>query len=285
VTTYVDLKKLATPVRPGAIEETERLRGDTTFRFESVPYAFYAYSVGFALGPTLTEMHGDVHAAVSRHKLPIAWTALLFGTLAVAGLRWAGRQGGWRALELVFYLAAPIIATLLLNWQNAKAFNVRYVLVGLPMYLTLIVLGVEGLGNRRRSMVAVWLVLATNAWALVNYYTDPRRQKEDVRAATRAVETRIQPGECIFAPTVGQIVAHYQTTATPLHFVNRQPPGLMDRQMADLFSSCSAFWYLRARPWVDDPDGRVLSTIESRYRRGDVLEFSGVTAIYFVPKN
>jgi hypothetical protein len=288
VTTFVDFGKLATPVQPGELGEAERLRGDTTFRFEAVPYAFYAYSVGFALGPTLAEMHGDIRAAVTRNLVPVAWTALVFGTLAVLGLRRAsGGSGGsaWRACELVLYILVPIAATMLLNWQNAKAFNVRYVLVGLPMFLTLVALGIEGAGRSRRSMIAGLLALGTCALALFNYYGDPARRKEDVRAATRAVEARMQPGECIFAPTVWQIVAHYQTGGAPLHYIYREPAGMMERQLDALHSSCSSFWYLRARPWVDDADGRVLSAIESRYHRDDEMTFPGVTAIHFVRKN
>ena len=289
VTTYVDFGKLATPVQPGAIGDEQRLRGDTTFRLESVPYALYAYSVGFALGPTLAQMHGDLRAAMWEHRVAIAWTALLFGTLAVAGLarshrRDAGGEGVWRAVELVLYVAVPLFATMLLNWQNAKAFNVRYVLVALPMYLTLIAAGIEGLPRAWRYGAAVAL-LATCAVSLANYYTDPGRQKEDVRAATRAVEARIQPRECIFAPTIWQIVAHYQTTNTPLHYIYREPAAAMERQLDDLFVSCPSFWYLRARPWVDDADGRILSTLESRYRRAEAMELPGVTAIHFVSKN
>jgi hypothetical protein len=282
VTTFVDLKKLATPVQPGALDETERLRGDTTFRVESIPYTFYAYSVGFALGPSLREMHSGVPAAVARHKLPIAWTALLFGSLAVVGAWRAKRVGNWRVIEMLLYIGVPLIGTLLLNWQNAKAFNVRYVLIGLPIYLALVGLGIDAIGRGWRRAMAAALVLATCAVSLANYYTDPSRRKDDVRAATRAIEARLQPGECIFAPTVWQIVAHYQTTHAPLHYVYGDHPAVMKRQLEELFSACPSFWYLRARPWVDDPDGHVLSAIESRYARSDELEFPGVTAIHFV---
>ena len=289
VTTFVDFGKLATPVLPGGLEETERLRGDTTFRFESVPYAFYAYSVGFSLGPTLREMHDDVHAAVARHAVPIAWTALLFGSLALAGCVRAGRRtdgrgGAWRTVELVLYIAVPLVATLLLNWQNAKAFNVRYVLAGLPMYLTAVAVGIHGLGNRRAGLAGM-LVVVTCAAALANYYADTGRRKEDVRAAVHAVEARLRPGECIFAPTVWQIVEHYQTAGAPLHYIYRDPPGLMDRQLDTMFSSCSSFWYIRARPWVDDADGKVLAAIESRYTRAEAMEFPGVSVLHFVAKN
>ncbi|HEX6790978.1 MAG TPA: glycosyltransferase family 39 protein [Candidatus Krumholzibacteria bacterium] len=287
VTTYVDFGKLATPVRPGELAETERLRGDTTFRIESIPYAFYAYSVGFALGPTLAEMHGDLDRVLSGHRGAIAWTALVFGTLALFGVRRALRRddGAWRALEPVLYVAVPLAATLLLNWQNAKAFNVRYVLVGLPMYLALVGLGIAGGKRRDGTIIAGALVLATTAVALRNYYTDPARWKEDVRGATRAIEARLAPGECIFAPTVFHIVAHYQETGAPLHYIYRGNRELTDREFRELFAACPSFWYLRARPWVDDADGYVLSTLESKYRRDAVMEFPGVTALHFVPRN
>jgi 4-amino-4-deoxy-L-arabinose transferase-like glycosyltransferase len=289
VTTYVDLEKLATPVRPGAIGAAERLRGDTTFRWESVPYAFYAYSVGFALGPTLSEMHGDLNQTLENHRAPIVWTAVLFGSLGLAGIAWCSRRRGggdpWRGIELALYIAVPLVATLLLNWQNAKAFNARYVLIGLPMYLALIAAGIQSLASRRLALLGGGLVLGTCALSLGNYYTDPARQKEDVRGATRAVEARVAPGECIFAPTVWQIVAHYQTTHTPLHYIYREPAGVMERQFGDLFASCPSFWYLRARPWVDDADGHVLATLDARYRRDQTMEFPGVTAIHFVSKN
>jgi protein-S-isoprenylcysteine O-methyltransferase Ste14 len=287
VTTYVDFGKLATPVEPGALATSQRLRGDTTFRWEAIPYTFFAYSAGFALGPTLAEMHGDLGAALAHHRAAIAWTALLFGSLGVAGLYalCAPPKGSaWRGTEVMLYILVPLVATLLLNWQNAKAFNVRYVLIGLPMYLAVLAAGIYRL-RREPRVLAMIFVLTTTAIALFNYYTDPSRQKEDVRDATRAVETAIKPGECIFAPTVWQIVAHYQKTPAPLHYVYREPAGMTERGLQDLYSSCPSFWYLRARPWVDDPDGSVLAAIEARYHAVEEMNFPGVRVIHFSSGN
>jgi 4-amino-4-deoxy-L-arabinose transferase-like glycosyltransferase len=288
VTTFVDFNRLATPVLPGDLEAAERLRGDTTVRAEAIPYALYCYSVGFTLGPSLRELHEDasVAAIIRRHAAPVAWSALLFGALACAGLAAAGRgaaHGRSRArIEPLLYVFLPLLATLALNWQNAKAFNVRYVLVGLPMYLALVAAGIAGLGRPRWLSPAAGLaVLATLGISLQNYYGDPRYAKEDVRAATRAVESRLAPGECIFAPTVWQIVGHYRRTDAPVHYVYRDPPHLMERQLAEMDAACAGVWYVRARPWVDDADGAVLAALESRYRRGETLEFPGVSVIHF----
>lgn len=287
VTTYIDFGKLATPVRPGQLDAAERLRGDTTFRIESVPYAAFTYSVGFTLGPSLRELHDvtSIGGVAAKHAPVVAWVALLFGGLVLLGIvRGARTHGRWPVLETILYVVIPLAATLVLNWQNAKAFNVRYVLVGLPMYLALVAVGIDLLRPRARA-VAGALVLATCAWSLWNHYADPRYAKEDVRAAVRAIDARIVPGECIFAPTVWQVVERYHATPAPVRFVFREPSGrLMQDELARLVVQCSGLWYVRARPWVDDADGRILSEIDARYVRKETLEFPGVSAIHFLRK-
>jgi hypothetical protein len=286
LSTYVDLGRLATPVRPGQLDAGERLRGDTTFRAESIPYAAFAYSVGFTLGPSLRELHQEpsIQRVLARHGVVVAWVGVVFGTLAVLGVaRGARAYGRWAVAEPLLYIAVPLVATLALNWQNAKAFNVRYVLVGLPMYVALVAVGIASL-RRRREWLAGGLVVATCAASLWNYYFEPRYAKEDVRGAVRTVATRLAPGECIFAPTVWQIVGRYAPPGVPIHYVYAEPPSVVQDQLARLFVQCDSLWYLRARPWVDDADGRVLAEIDARYVRGEALEFPGVSAIHFTRK-
>lgn len=287
VHTYVDFSRLATPVMPGDIDPGQRLRGDTTVRWESIPYAAYAYSVGHTLGPSLRELHGDAALAgvTRRHATTVAWVGCLFAALLAAGCVRGVRRFGWGSvLEMAAFVVIPLAGTMVLNWQNAKAFNARYVLVGLPAYLALVGVGIEAAG-RARSWIAAALVVATCGVSLDNLYFDARYAKEDVRGAVRGVETRIGANECIFAPTVWQIVAHYQRTDAPLHYVYRDAPAVMDRQLNATFKECESLWYIRARPWVDDADGRVLDAIESRYTSTETLEFPGVAAIHFIRKN
>lgn len=270
VTTFVDFGRLATPVVPGELGAEERLRGDTTFRIESIPYTAYAYSVGLALGPSLRELHGEASlpSVLKRHAPVVAWVVLVFGLAGAAGLRSARRATGWGGtLELAAYIVIPLAATLALNWQDAKAFNVRYVLVGLPAFVAFLAAGVGSLRGTRRVLAAA--LLATCAASLGNHYFNPRFAKEDVKRALAEVERRLQPGECIFAPTVWQAVQHYRTVEAPLHRVYAAHPESSARRLEELLDGCATFWYLRARPWVDDPDGRVRDAID---RRCDALE-------------
>lgn len=279
LTTYVNFERLATPVLPGELTDTERLRGATTFSPEAVPYAAFAYSVGFSLGPSLRELHENSTMAgvMSKHGGIIAWVAVLFGGLALAAIvdLLRSRRGG-RLWELLSYILIPLAATLLLNWQNAKAFNVRYVIVGLPMYMALLACGAVALGSWR-GRIALVLVVATNALSLVHYYADPAYAKEDVRDAVHAVEKRMQPGDCIFAPTVWQIVQHYRTGNEPVHYIFPGVPGEKTTQLQGLFDACPVFWYIRARPWVADPRGRLVGAIEAKYEATESLEVPGVS--------
>jgi hypothetical protein len=60
---------------------------------------------------------------------------------------------------------------------------------------------------------------------------------------------------------------------------------MTERQLQDLYSSCPSFWYMRARPWVDDPDGSVLAGIEARYHAVAEMNFPGVRVIHFSSGN
>ena len=285
--TYIDIKRLVTPVAPGELEDAERLRGATTFSWLSVPYTMYTYSVGFSLGPSTRELHQrhDLSSVFRGHWLEVCWVVVLFGVVGLMGLRTAVRNRlRWR--ELCLYLLVPIACTLVLNWQNAKPFNVRYVLLGFPAFVCLLAAGLGGLGKWVGKAAAL-AVLATLVVSTGNYYFNGRYARDDVKRATGYVERRIADGECIFAPTVANIVARYATRNDPILGVYQRawtPKERVDAQMSRLFAGCNAFWYVRARPWVDDADGYVWDQISSRYRQVEVANFDGVTVIHFERK-
>lgn len=276
--TYVDFSRLATPVLPGELDSGERLRGTTTFRVEAIPYAAYAYSAGLSLGPSLRELHGDaaLTGVVRRHAPTVALVALAFGVAFLAGARALRRRGGWRLVcEVAGYILIPLAATMVLNWQNAKAFNVRYVIVGLPAFVAFLAAGVASLRAWRGWVAGA--MLALSAVSLGNHYFASAFAKEDVKRAVAAVESRMDAGDCIFAPTVWEVVLHYLDRDAPVHYVYGDAPEATQRRQLDaLFVECPSFWYVRARPWVDDPDGRVLSEVQRRCDALESLHFPGV---------
>ncbi|MCH7549965.1 MAG: glycosyltransferase family 39 protein [Candidatus Krumholzibacteriota bacterium] len=288
VYTFIDVSDLVTPVRPGAIETDERLRGETTFSMAALPYTFYSFSVGFTLGPGLSELHDNatVVETLRNYRITIGWVALLFGSLATLGaVRLWRREPVW--FELLLYLLVPLLATFALSWQNAKAFNVRYVLLALPAWLVLLSAGVRALPFRMRWLSGA-AVAATTIASLWNYEFVGRYAKEDVRGAVRYIEEQPEAYDCIFAPTVWQIVEHYAQAGAPVEQLFRRtwlPMDRVDAQLDELFAACNTFWYIRARPWVDDPDGYALDMVRDRYREMEVEEFNGVTIFLFEARN
>jgi hypothetical protein len=282
----IDFGKLVTPVQPGELDTTQRLRGDTTFSPAAIPYAFYAFSTGFSLGPSLRELHEDVNVrnVVREHAVAVVWVALLFGGLAALGVRRLFLTGGpW--FHVLLYIGVPFALTLVLNWQNAKAFNVRYVLFAMPAFVCLVALGVDGLRPRLRSL-SFALVVLTLAISLGHYYFDGRYAREDVRSAAREVESHIEPGDCVIVPTVFEVFEHYFTRPNPVRPVfasARIPRESVDRQLASALAECDGVWYVRAREWANDPDGYILDSLGQRMTPLQTIEFDGVTVFRFVP--
>ena len=221
--TFIDVTKLVTPVMPGEIETTERLRGDTTVAPEVVPYAFYTFAVGFSLGPSLRDLHGDVTVAtVMRQWWPVLlWVGLLFGGLFVAGLVALRRQ---RVLfTVLLYLLVPLACTLLLNWQNAKAFNARYILTSLPVFVCVIAAGITVLPHVV-ARAAFAFVAVTLMFSMGNYYFDGRYAREDVRGAAALMDSRATGDECILAPSVTGVFEYYYEGSAPVR-VGFRPDG------------------------------------------------------------
>jgi len=176
-------------------------------------------------------------------------------------------------LELFAYLLVPFACTLVLNWQNAKAFNARYVLVALPAWVVLLSLGFVRLGSvRRRVWAAGFAVLV--AVSLGNLYFNPRYAREDVRAAVRYVEERGGSAPCLLAPTVWHVARLYAPPqATVLEYYRE---GDRDAQIDRVVATCNTLWYIRCRWWVDDPDGYLLERLREAYPQQQLIEFPGV---------
>ena len=185
----------------------------------------FAYSVGFTFGAAVARApRRDIarRRGGEKHGGVIAWVGVLFGcTLAVRpGARRSHSTGAGRSSNPCSYIGDSVSGHAgAFNWQNAKAFSVRYVLVGLPMYLALIASSAlhpcDASFDRVCGRSA--LVTVTRAASLWNYYQNPlyakgRRSRPPCarwkRASSRASASS--------PPTVWQVVQHYQApVATP----------------------------------------------------------------------
>ncbi|UCH82911.1 MAG: glycosyltransferase family 39 protein [Candidatus Latescibacterota bacterium] len=279
----IDVQKLVTPVKPGEIVDTQRLRGETTITASAIPYLFYTFSVGYSLGPSLRDLHRspELSAVIGKYWLPILWVAVLFGALFAAGW-WRLVRSDLPWIQVALYLLVPLGLVLILCWQNAKAFNVRYLLVSLPVYLCVIAVGVQALGTRVKNAATV-LVVGTMVVSLGLYYNHDRYAKEDVRGAVDYIEQNEAADQCILVPTVTEVFDYYYDGPNPVRTV-WTPWGTtrdqVEERLEKALAECRIFWYVNAREWDHDRDGYIREYLGSKYTvRRTVGGFAGVEII------
>ncbi|MBI4720705.1 MAG: hypothetical protein HY770_05715, partial [Chitinivibrionia bacterium] len=284
----IEVKKLVTPVLPGELETTERLRGGTTISWTAVPYALYVFNAGFTLGPSLRYLHehAGMSDVVREHLRWILLVGGTFGLLALAGFVSLVKDGRyWK--EIAIYLLLPLAFTALLCWQNAKAFNARYLILALPAWLCVLARGALGIRPAAARILLCALAAGLSLASIGNYYFNGEYGREDVRGAAKYLAARADGDECILAPTVKEVVAHYLETPRTIQSVFA-PPGTpratVEARLDRAIGECRSLWYVRARPWVDDSSGYLLQGLESRYAVEEVREFDGVRLIHFVER-
>ena len=126
----------------------------------------------------------------------------------------------------------------------------------MPGFAVLLSLGVESLGRWRT--VGTVAVLALFGLSLVNFYTDPRYDKEDVRSALQYVRTSSFDDEPV--AVVGQGLAaavHYGDGLDLRRLIGCGPRNEGDRRdrapevgLSELRSE-PVFWLLVSRDWRD----------------------------------
>jgi uncharacterized membrane protein len=242
----------------------ERLRGELTLSRWSYPYAIYAFSAGYSLGPSLRELHEvtSVGGLVVRYWPAFAAAAALFGGLLVSGAVRSAREG-----RLGLFLAVLVVATAsvtLITAYNVKVFNVRYLMCAFPLYLALAVYGLPA-GRRARILVcaavAVFMLVSD-----ANYLFDPKYSREDVRDAARMVSIDEAAGDLIVAPAVEAVFTHYYRGSNTVAFIDplRLGQTRIEEAVSGYFEIHPRIWYLRSRSWDKDP-GAVLPAALQRY--------------------
>jgi uncharacterized membrane protein len=281
----IDVPSLVTPRSPGEIPVENRLRGETTFTPGAVPYLFYTFSVGFTLGPSLRDLHAvtSMASVVRQNWGVILWVGILFGGLVVAGFRWFLRQDR-KWTQLALYLLLPLGFVLLITWQNAKAFNVRYVFVSFPAFICLIAAGIGSFRPVVKRILSA-LVFVTLLVSAGNYFFNGRYAKEDVRGAAKYLEETAGDNDCMMVPTVTDVFQYYYKRHNPVHAF--YAPAVRTQaeareRLETVFEDCDTIWYLRTRVWDQDPNGYLMDALTSAYGETSPMEsFDGVTLFRF----
>jgi len=265
------------------------LRGLPSFAWPAIPYTFFAFSVGYTLGPSLRLLHAHQGLAALLPFAPVlALVGLAFGTLAVFGLKALARRG----FALFLLAGALVVPMAFVTWfalQNFKTFHPRYLGTGFPGWIVLLAAGFAALARPWRVVVG-GLVVVLCALSLANDYFVPAYGKEDFRAAATFLRAELAPGDSLVAAGNHSPLDYYWRDRVPGDRAPRpsvfwlgyaEDARLLPRFVPLVNRTGGATWVVVSRPENEDPAGRFIPWLEARYRP-EVHPFAGVT-VYRIP--
>jgi uncharacterized membrane protein len=246
----------------------------------TIPYTFFAFSVGFSLGPSLKELHESRSLdSLLSHSWTLVPTAVLFASLFVIGLRRL-RQDKDRASFLLLWLGVPIIgAFTVASMTTYHVYNTRYVALVLPAYLIILAVGLAGIRRRQIRVSLLASLLVVNSISLYNYYFDARYARADVRAAAKYLEAGGQSRDIILSVGNSTALRYYYKGGLPIEIVDAR--GADDRVLAENLQKVAKdhdrLWLVDIRGWETDREGKAKAALEKIYGPVEPKRFPGVT--------
>jgi hypothetical protein len=250
-----------------------------------LPWAFWTFSFGYTLGPSLLELHLERSAAaLVRHAPVLTLGALAVGSGIVLGLRAAVARG--RGTCALGVLAIPIALVVFLAVREVKTFHPRYLVACFPVLLAVLAAGWSLPGKLARGSGLVALGLA--ALSLANLYFVAAYAKEDSRGAARLVREREEPGDAVvviysFRPFEHYFAGEGGGTAR-LHNVHKRFLATDDQirvHVADARKGSRRVWLVLSRWWDVAPEERILGIFEETLDEKRRWEMHGVKVLLF----
>jgi mannosyltransferase len=257
-------------VESGALElgsppATAPMRGETTAPLLGIPYAYFVYSVGYSLGPSLRALHGRISFDLFRPQLPILLlTAIAFSVTCLWGVLRLARLGPAGQLW-IWLLVVPVLLTYGIALRNLKVFNPRYAAAAFPAYLVAVSEGV--LAPRRRGLR--WLlgaaVFVPTGVSLAQYNLVSDYWKDDARSAAAFLRAEARPGDAVFVIGTDEILQYYYWRGirhgidgvdhADAGYWMQSRPGEERRLFEDLVASHHRVFVLFIRDDFIDPQG------------------------------
>jgi mannosyltransferase len=272
----------------GGPNGTAPLRSAGSFHPAAVPFGLHAFAVGYTLGPSLRELRAAPGpAALRAHRVELAVTVALFGWLGIAGLKTVARRR--RIGDLLVWAGVPLLLVSWFAFENFKVFHPRYLAACFPAFLLVIAAAFAGMprGARRVAAVALALVWGASLW---NLYFVPGYGKEDMRGATRYVETHARPGEVLVAAGTEDLLGYYHhgpQRVAPVWLGWSADPARLKAHVRETLDGSPGAWVMLARPEDLDPRGVFARLLDAgpdpRWAVESAPRFEGVRVWHLVP--
>jgi hypothetical protein len=237
-------------------------------------YSLYTFSVGFSLGPSTAELH---HASASQafagHWVEILLPLLVFGALAVLGLREARRSNSFGFSLLLATMLIPVILSAILAALKGIPMYPRYILASAVPYWIAIALGVKVCLHTPATRTLPTAAAALIAFSLYNHYWQPDYAKQDVRSATALINKTARKGDIVIISSteLGGPFIYYLKRSDMSYVGYPSKPGLVDPKTLQNEVQCILMgrkraWLILGRTWSSDPNGHIPTFFTHHYR-------------------
>jgi mannosyltransferase len=247
-----------------AFFEQLRTPGNLSRGGEHWQVQFAATPVVFGLGRTFAWRDS------SRALLAFAVVAavVVFWVPAVWGVTRLWRRRPLAAVLLAAWWLIPILGPLVVAVLWKPIYHTRYASLGLPAFVLLVGVGLEGVGPALRYTV-IGLVVALTGVSLFRYGTEP--QKDDWRSATPIIMAQAKPDEPVVFDT------DYEVTTFKYYAAGFDAPPA---QMIGLMSGPSKDGALEG---VKYRNGQQIDRVSRDYK-AELFSAPGVWLVLCVPK-
>lgn len=249
--------------------------GANPFHIFSVPYTFFAFSLGFSYGPSVAELHWSTSLATVRPYLTLVLpAALLFSALFVLGLLslWRERK---RWILVLLYLLLPILGTCLISliWPQVS-YNVRYASSALSAYVIVLARGLLAPRNRMIRWGLMILVVIFSFVSINNHYHQQKYAKANYRWAAQFVSQNSQEGDVILATAFRAFKYYYRGPLVVHHLL--WSPAFYRQMIAKGVRGFRRSWLVMSREWVADPEGKMKGYMRMTYPAVMETTFSNI---------
>jgi len=254
-----------------------------------LPYAFYAYAVGFSLGPSTTELHTPTMATLLPHAPIVIVAAAVFGLLALLGVRAAFRLTPLHTLVLATWLILPIALAVTVAITTANPLNVRYTIVAFPAFVILLGLGASDV--HRPAVRAVGLAaLVVCGISLAQLYGDPRYAKEDARGLAVVLRAEATPADIVLvnAAYMATAVSYYYPGPAPvlgyppIAALSRLDVATATTDVARLSAGHPKVWLVATRTFHGDHAGRLEQALAASRTVDRRIDLPGIVVRRYV---
>ena len=249
-----------------------------------LPFSFYTWLFGFAIGPSVTELHWNLSAAgYARYAM---W---MIPTLAAGGLwLWGICRGGLPPLPrrrwgfLLGWMVLPLVVVFILSKISRGTFNVRYVCEAFLPFVILVAWGIDCFSTRRRLTLAVLcLVLLGAGISLGRTYFLPKYWKEDVRSAVLLLNGRGAPHDLLLIPE-SFAFRHYHRGTGRVMLIS-DALGLI-REEPEVVLPARRIWLVYYREWQMDPEHAMKRWLDSRWILREQYEYPNCQVFGYDPR-